>query len=92
MPVAALIGLGSGSLVRYPGIPRPHRTQRRRRDSNEPQPTDRRSGLFAVSRWRISRFDTQKRRAGEFESVSLQRRVLCEPDSSRLGGSIKIIT
>jgi hypothetical protein len=48
------IRLGSGSLVRYPGIPRPHRTRRRRRDSNEPQPTDRRSGLFVASRWRIS--------------------------------------
>jgi hypothetical protein len=28
----------------------------------------------------------------KFESGFLQRRVLCEPDSSRVGGSIKIIT
>jgi hypothetical protein len=57
-----VIRLGGGSLVRYPGVPQPpSRRGDRRRDSNKPQPTDRRSGLFGASDWRISWVDEEKR-------------------------------
>jgi hypothetical protein len=58
--VAALIRLGGGSLVRYPeGSPSPIAPRRPPPRLNKPQPSDRRSGLFAASGWRISWVDEE---------------------------------
>jgi hypothetical protein len=49
-----------GAIPRAP--PAPSRRGDRRRDSNKPQPSDRRSDLFAASDWRISWVDEEKPR------------------------------